>query len=325
MRGRSVTPRASCPACHVRHRPTTVPGVGRGGAAAFTLGFPPVSRRSASRDPVAWVGPAAGPELAWARSAAAECAAVVDFADVAAAVASGPGAPWPALVLLGCDVPARWTVADLTALARRWPLAPLVSVAPAIVAGRRRSGPALPGVEEVPWSEVAARMAWWLADRDAGRPGTLGLPATARREDRALEAATSLRPSSGATARVSVAAGRQIDLDGIADLVAASGRTIVRRICGRPPLDEPADVLLWDTDPLEPAHLAWLRMLAANRPDLAIVVVDSFPTPDTALVALRSGAAAVLGRPLSPESLAGALVSLESAAGTGLGQAPDHR
>lgn len=286
-----------------------------------------VLHRPASRDPirhVAWVGPASGAELSWAREAVGGLAAIADFAD-ANAVVSHPAPPWPAVVLLGSDVPARWTLADLTAIARRWPLAPLVSVATCIVAGRRRSGPPLPGVEEVPWSEVPARLAWWLADHDAGRPGTLGLPATARREDRALEAATALRRSRAGTARVSVAAGRAIDLDGISDLLAASGRTIVRRTCGRPPLDEPADVLVWDTDPLGPAHLAWLRMLAANRPELAVIVVDSFPTPDTALAALRSGAVAVLGRPLAPEALAGALESLESPAGTGLGESPEHR
>ncbi|MFM7107322.1 MAG: hypothetical protein ACKOZU_01735 [Planctomycetaceae bacterium] len=280
-------------------------------------------RRDASPR-IAWVGPTAGPELGWAREAAASLAEVIDFADAAAAVAGGPGEPWPAIVLLGSDVPARWSPDDLTSLARRWPLAPLVSVATGIVAGRRRSGPALPAVEEVPWSELAARLAWWLEDRDADRPGTLGLPATARREDRALEAAAALRPVEGRTSRVSVAAGRPTDLEGIADLVAASGRTIVRRICGLPPLDEPADVLVWDTDPFGPAHLAWLRMLAANRPDLAVVVIDSFPNPDTALAALRSGAVAVLGRPLSPEALAGALVRRESAA-SGLGPACEHR
>lgn len=274
---------------------------------------------------IAWLGPATGSELAWARAAAGGIADVIDFADVPAVLATGPGDLWPAVALLGSDVSARWSLADLTAVARHWPLTPLVSVANGIVAGRRRSGPALPAVEEVPWNEVAARLTWWLADRDKGRPGTLGLPATARREDRALEAARALEPTGTCPTRVSVAADRPTDLEGIADLVSASGRTIVRRTCGRPPLDEPADVLVWDADPLGPSHLAWLRMLAANRPDLAVVVIDSFPGPDTALAALRSGATAVLGRPLCPEALAGAFLGVESAGASGLGPATDHR
>lgn len=273
---------------------------------------------------VAWIGPASGPELRWAHDAVAGLAPTIDFRDPTHAVAAGSGAPWPAIVLLGSDVAGRWTLAQLTAVSRRWPLAPLVSVATSLVAGRRRSGPSLPGVEELPWNEAPARLRCWLADRRAGRAGSLGLPATARREDRALEAVAALRQTGRPTARVSIAAGRQTELEGIADLVAAAGRSIVRRTCGRPPLDEPADVLVWDTDPLGPPHLAWLRMLVANRPGLAVVVVDSFPTPDTALVALQAGATAVLGRPLSPEALAGVLLAVDAGA-SGLGPAQGGR
>lgn len=273
---------------------------------------------------IAWIGAATGPELAWTRRAVGELAPVLDFADVAAVPAQPLAGPWPTIALLGSDEASRWTLADLTAISRRWPLTPLVSVAASIVDGRRRSGPPLAGAEEVPWSEVPARLAWWLADRACGRPGTLGLPVTARREDRALEATAALRASGRPGARVSVAADRAVDLEGLADLVTASGRDIVRRTCGRPPLDEPADLLLWDTTPLGHAHLAWLGMLAANRPTLAVVVVDSFPRPETALLALQSGAAAVLGRPVAAESLAGSFERVETALATGLGRSRDH-
>lgn len=270
--------------------------------------------------PVAWIGAVAGAEFAWTRRAVAAMARVHEFAAPADVVAAPSDGPWPAVALLASDHGARWTLADLVAVARRWPLTPLVSVAASIVDGRRRSGPPLPAVEEVPWCEVPARLAWWLADRAAGRPGTLGLPATARREERAIEAVTALKPAPRQAVRVSVAADRPVDLDGLADLVIASGREVLRRTCGRPPLDEPADVLLWDTAMLLPTHLAWLRMLAANRPGLAVIVVDSFPRPETALEALEAGAAAILGRPLSPEALAGGFLRLESAAPTGLGR-----
>ncbi|MFM9057849.1 MAG: hypothetical protein ACKOSQ_01775 [Planctomycetaceae bacterium] len=275
---------------------------------------------------VAWIGPASGPELAWTRGAVAELADVHEFPDTEAACAAAAGPPWPAVVLLAGDMSGRWGLADLTALARRWPLAPLVSVATSIVDGRRRSGPPLPATEEVPWSEVPARLAWWLADRAAGRPGTLGLPTTARREERALEAAAALRPAPRpAAARVSVAAERPIDLEGLADVVTASGRDVLRRTCGRPPLDEPAEILVWDCECLGAAHLAWLRLLAANRPELRVVVIDSFPRPETALAALGVGAAAVLGRPLAPEALAGAFSRLESGPSAGLGRTDEHR
>ncbi len=259
---------------------------------------------SDSRPAVAWVGAAHGPELEWARAAVAE---LVDVRDVPDVDAAEPMPFWPAFVLLGSDASACWQLADLTTLARRWPLAPLVSVATSLVEGRRRSGPALPATEEVPWSELPARLATWLAVRAADRPGTPGLPATARREDRMLEAVAALAPAGPAGIRLSVAAQRPLDLDGLADLLAAAGHEVVRRSCGRPPLDEPADVLVWDAGTLDSSQLAWLGLLTANRPGLRIVVIDSFPRSDTALAALRAGAAAVIGRPIAPESLAGAL------------------
>ena len=131
---------------------------------------------------------------------------------------------------------------------------------------------------------------------------------------------SALRAPARSSLRVSVAAERLGDLEGLADLVAASGRGIVSRSGGRPPLDEPADVHIWDMGTMVPRQLAWLGMLTANRPGLAVIVVDSFPRPETVLAALQGGAAAVLGSPVSPESLAGALLRLESAQPTGLGR-----
>lgn len=272
---------------------------------------------------IAWVGTAAGAELAWARRALAELAVVHDFDDAGSVIAAAAGGTAPAVVILASDVSSRWPLEHLTSIARRWPLAPLVSVAASLVDGRRRSGPPLPAAEEVPWNELPARLACWLADRAAGRPGTLGLPVTARREDRAIEAAMALRPTAGPPTRVSVAAERAVDLEGLADLVATTGRDIVRRVCGRPPLDEPADALVWDAGAIDAAHLAWLRMLAANRPDLATVMIDSFPRADTVAAAIQAGARAVLGRPVSPEALAGALSGLSPGRATGIGR-PGH-
>ena len=227
----------------------------------------------------------------------------------AAAVAAAPAVfaeRSPAVILLAADQPGRWSLDDVLALAIRWPLAPIVSVAGALVDGRRRSGPPLPGIEEVPWHDLPGRLACWLADRVAGRPGTLGLPATVRREDRFVEASLAVRTHPGLAA-VSVAAAKETDLESLVDLLRAAGGTLGRRSRGRPPLDERAPVLLWDVGRIAGEHLAWLRMLAANRPGLKIVLFESFPRPEITLAALEAGAAAVLGRPASAEALAGAL------------------
>ncbi|MFM8734310.1 MAG: hypothetical protein ACKOC8_03850 [Pirellulales bacterium] len=264
-----------------------------------------------------WIGAADDVELDLARSWARQMTYLVEAADIASACAgSWPGFVdrSPAAVLLASPTPFAWSVHDCIAVARRWPLAPLVSVCTSLVDGRRRSGPQLPGVEEVAWSDLPGRLSWWLHDRGRGRPGGLGMPATARREERLLEAAGRVTEfGSRGGGRVAVAAARQIDLEGLADLLTAAGRPPVRRVCGRPAVDEPADIVVWDVASASADDLTWLRMLAANRPGLAVILLESFPRGDWCAAALASGAAAVLARPASLESLTGLLLRLDAA------------
>ncbi|MFM7137304.1 MAG: hypothetical protein ACKO1M_09595 [Planctomycetota bacterium] len=288
---------------------------------------PPTAVRTPAR--VLWVGASVAADLRLAREWVGRMAEVHAVSSPAAAVAAPPE-PFvdrsPAVILVAVAAPGTWSLADLVPLAIRWPLAPLVAVGGALADGRRRSGPPLPGIEEVPWHDLPGRLAAWFADRDAGRAGTLGIPATARREDRFLdrfldrlvEAGRSPVDSHGPV--VSLAAANGGDLDGLVDLTRAAGAVVGRRNRGRPPLDEPAPVLVWDVGRLEAEHLAWLRMLAANRPGLRIILLESFPRPDTTAAAVQAGAAAVLGRPASAEALAGTLLWL--AAPTGLSAGP---
>jgi hypothetical protein len=252
---------------------------------------------------------------------------VIEAATPEAAVALDiPGQQSPAIALLAASLPGGWTLADAVLLSRRWPLTPVVSVATSLIDGRRRSGPPLPGIEEVPWTDLPGRIAWWLHDMAAGRPGTLGMPATSRREERIMESAVRVREWSipqRPRPRVSVAAARAGEVECLVDLLSAAGTPVVRRTCGRPALDEPADVLVWDVSALAQSHLAWLQILSANRPGLRVVLLDSFPRGDSTIAALRAGAAAVLARPVSLEALAGTLLQVDPAA-IGLGGEQDR-
>jgi hypothetical protein len=280
-----------------------------------------------------WIGPTTGEELAFVRSALEGQLELVDHANVDDAIA------WemtvgrrPALVLLAADRPGRWPLESAVAVTRRWPLAAVVGVATSLGEGRRRSGSTLAGIEEVAWHDLPGRLECWLAARAAGRPGALGVPATARREERLLEmldAVAGLHDTAREQA-VWIAAGRSDDLDGLADLLALAGRRVAGRTHGRPPLDLEAALLVWDVVAIGPDDLAWLRMLAANRPRTQAVLLESFPRGDAVEAALRAGAGAVLGRPIVLEALEGTLRRLErktpgSMPPNGVGAAAGHR
>lgn len=291
------------PACHDGAILATVTSMTSGES-----GFEPVFL---APHQVLWLGTDAVADLELARTAAARLATLHVVESSEAAVASPP-APFrersPAVIMLASASPGRWTLGDAIAMSIRWPLAPLVSVASTIVDGRRRSGPLLPGIEEVMWHDLPGRLRAWLADRDHGRPGTRGLPVTARREEGIVE---NVRPRVRGIP-ISIAAGSSADLDALADLSIAAGAVVTNRTRGRPPIDDDAAVLAWDVGVVDAPSLAWLRMLAANRPGRRVILFESFPRAETAEAALGAGATAVLGRPCGVETLAGTLLAVDS-------------
>lgn len=280
-----------------------------------------------------WIGPTSGEEFACVRAAVAGQLELVEHATVDDALAWETNAGRrPGLVMLATDRPGRWSPGAVVAVARRWPLAVVVGVATSLGEGRRRSGPTVAGIEEVAWHDLPGRLECWLAACAAGRAGALGVPATARREERLLETLDAVvglgRPPRDVP--VWIAGGRGGDLEGLADLLALAGRRVAGRTAGRPPLDVEAPFLVWDVGAIGPDDLAWLRMLAANRPGTGIVLLDSFPRGDSVEQALRAGAGAVLGRPLVLEALEGTLRRLErniprTSLPTGVGAAAGRR
>lgn len=277
-----------------------------------SVAFAPSGARPVRRR-LLWAGRASGPELTLARESVAalvgaSLVAVDDLSD------DGPGAApeAPLCILLAHDHTTAWTPARVLALSRRWPLARVVSVAGSLGDGRRRSGPLLPGVEEIAWHDIAGRLAAWFADLDAGAAGSLGLPPTARREDRLLEAPAFAAPRQRRSGRGPVAVvGRDVvALEGLAGLVATLGYAVTGEVAARPAIDGAAPTVLWDAVRLLPDDIEWLRLLVANRPGAAVVILDSFPRGDVAGAACDAGAAAILARPVALEPLAGTLERL---------------
>ncbi len=291
---------------------------------------PPGTTRDWERPRAVWLGPSGGSELGFVQRCLRGQVELVEYVSVDEAVAET--ACRPRFVILAADRPGRWSQAEATTSFRQWPLSTVVGLATSLGDGRRRSGPSVPGIEEVAWHELPGRITCWLDDLAAGRCGALGTPPTARREERLLDALDAVAATGRAHAglAVSLAGGRGADLEGVADLLSLAGRRVACVTPGRPPLDTATPLLVWDAMALGGDDLAWLRMLSANRPGLGIVILESFPRGDSTQAALRAGAGAVLGRPLLLETLEGALRRVEGSApafpgATGLGGAGGRR
>lgn len=267
-----------------------------------------------------WIGPSDTDELALARGVLAsrlETTVLVqeDLFDPKVEgkrpiTSEQPRSPAPLVACLATDGPRRPVHETALHLARSWPLCRFVAISSSLCEGRRRSGPPTPGVEEIPWHELPGRLDCWLEDSGADRPGWLGQPSTLRREDRLL---VSLRERSAATDEtiagrtVAVAAARPESLDGLTAMLASFGSPPTSGGVGRPTMDVSADVLLWECLESAALELPWLGILAAHRPSMDIVLLESFPRGDRTFDAIRAGASWVLGRPTPADVLFGTL------------------
>ena len=236
------------------------------------------------------------------------------FPTVAAALLQ-PASPPPTLICLAEPRPGLFTAGDVLALLRQWPLARLITVAACLADGRRRSGPDLPGLIIVPWHDFPARLRAWLSALADGRPSSLGLPLTSRRDERWLNRHTLPEHTGEMTTRprVTVAADSTLTAETVSELVQSSGGTVVGQQTGRPPITDTADLIVWDVGDAAESHLSWLRLLAGQRPGRSIVLLCSFPRAEMVQAALAAGATAVLGRPTDREALSGTLLTHKTA------------
>lgn len=292
-------------------------------------GVEPALAGAVERRWLAWFGGACGAELGWARRSvgAIEAWCATDVSWPTGPASTDPPraerAAEPTVAVLASAMPGLWHAADCLAIARRWPLCVTVAVGTTLGDGGRRSGPSLPGIEEIPWHELPARLQIWLADLSAGLPGTLGLPPAARREDRVLESAAAVaRWRNRGPVTLAVAAPDRVALEGLTGLAASLGCFIAGESTGRPALETGHDPVIWQVESIDWEVLTWLELAASTPGPRPVVLVTPFPRGDSVLAALRAGAAAVLGHPVGLESLAGTLMQVQNRLGSGLGRRP---
>ena len=221
----------------------------------------------------------------------------------------------PTLCLLACEHAGMWIEKDVALIVSSWPLTPVVSVLGSLADGKRRSGPMLGGVDDLFWYDVAGRVGGWLEQLNHHQPGVFGIATTSRIEERLLSSLSlgrySLFQSQSIVSSIAVVARRSIDLDGLIDLVKATGREAVAFLADHPPLDESFDIILWDLEDIRANDMAWLELLSANMPHALIVLLESFPRGHSSERTRRAGAAAVLSRPVALDVLNGVLELLE--------------
>ena len=226
--------------------------------------------------------------------------------------------PDPTIICLAETHPGQIQFHDVFRLVHHWPLSRIVAVGSCLSDGRRRSGPVVDGILEVPWHDLPSRMQVWLQRIDSGAPSSLTHAPTSRREERwlaeAIELQTSCKSVNQSTqATVTVAASSKSMTEAVGELVTTSGGILVHCVTGKPAIQDAADVIFWDLHESPKSQLEWIRLLTSQKPTRVLALLCSFPRADTAQAAMEAGATAVLGRPTDCEAIRGVLCMAQTA------------
>ena len=226
--------------------------------------------------------------------------------------------PEPTIICLAETRPGKIHFRDVFRLTQHWPLSRIVSVGSCLSDGRRRSGSVVDGILEVPWHDLPSRMKVWLQRIDSGAFSSLTSPPTFRRDERWLAEAIETQPfheTSDRTtpATVTVAASSQTMAEAVGELITMAGGTLVHCVTGKPPIQDTAELIIWDLQDSPELQLEWIRLLTSQNPNRTLALLCSFPRSDTAHAAIEAGATAVLGRPTDCEAIRGVLLMAKTA------------
>ncbi len=237
--------------------------------------------------------------------------------DVALSVTTS-NEPEPTIICIAETHPGQIQYHDVLRLVHHWPLSRIVAVGSCLSDGRRRSGPVVDGIVEVPWHDLPSRMKVWLQRIESGAPSSLSRAPTLRREERWLAEAIEQQTfcdtvDQRAQVTVSVSAASKTMTEAVGELVTAAGGILVNCVTGKPAIEDTADVILWDLYDSPESQLEWIRLLASQKPNRLIALLCSFPRGDSAQAAMEAGATAVLGRPTDCEAIRGVLFMAKTA------------
>ena len=232
--------------------------------------------------------------------------------------ATASGDPEPLIICLSETHPGQIHDAEVLRVTRRWPLSKIVVVGSCLADGQRRSGPSLSGVLQVPWHDLPSRMIVWLHGLESDQPSSLADAPSFRRDERwLLDATTTKTPHTvldqSTQVKVTVAASTDTAAEAVHELVTAAGGIVEQAVTGKPPIQDTADVVIWDLHDSPELQLEWIRLLTCQNPHRIIALLCSFPRSETAQAAIDAGATVVLGRPTDGEALRGVLLLAKTA------------
>jgi ActR/RegA family two-component response regulator len=101
--------------------------------------------------------------------------------------------------------------------------------------------------------------------------------------------------------------------EAVGELITMAGGTLVHCVTGKPPIQDTAEIIIWDLQDSPELQLEWIRLLTSQNPKRALALLCSFPRSDTAHAAIGAGADAVLGRPTDCEAIRGVLLMAKTA------------
>ncbi|HVW37248.1 MAG TPA: hypothetical protein VHB99_08075 [Pirellulales bacterium] len=200
------------------------------------------------------------------------------------------------LVIVAQARPGEYCDAEIDALRRAAPLAPIVALLGSLCEGETRSGKPWPGVIRVYWHQWRQRAGLELAALQAGRSSAWGLPATASEEERLLASAPR---SFGQKQGVVAIAAKNFEMaDWLADACRGQSWTAVCTPPVRPIEADDVAAVLWDAGLAAEVNANELAAIQAAFPAAPIVALADFLRIEQYERLLAAGVAAVLSKPV---------------------------
>jgi len=217
--------------------------------------------------------------------------------DIASALDELESASTPySIIIVAQARPGEYSDAEIDALRRAAPLAPIVALLGSLCEGEARSGKPWPGVIRVYWHQWRQRAGIELAALKAGHSLAWSLPATSSDEERLLVPAP--RSFDRRQGLVIIAAKSFEVADWLADACRNRGWAAVRTSAARPIEADGVAAVLWDAELTDEANVSELAAIQASFPGAPIIALADFLRIEQYERLLALGVAAVLSKPV---------------------------